>query len=104
VVLVRPVRPQAADGGQRRGRGSLGRARRDFGGVVLGLALRRRAAGSAASFSVWHFAGERLVAVDAINAAKDHLLSRKLLDAGVSPTPQQAADPSFDLASLLPKP
>ena len=59
---------------------------------------------SAASFSVWHFAGERLVAVDAINAAKDHLLSRKLLDAGVSPTPQQAADPSFDLASLLPKP
>ena len=59
---------------------------------------------SAPSFSVWHFAAARLVAVDAINSAKDHLLSRKLLDAGVSPTPEQAADPAFDLASLLPKP
>jgi 3-phenylpropionate/trans-cinnamate dioxygenase ferredoxin reductase subunit len=59
----------------------------------------------AASFSVWHFrdgpAGGRLVAVDTVNAAKDHLLSRKLLDAGVSPSAGQAADTAFDLASLL---
>jgi len=57
--------------------------------------------GTGAPFSVWHFRGDRLLAVDAVNAAKDHLLSRKLLDTGVSPTPQQAADLSFDLGNLL---
>lgn len=54
------------------------------------------------SFSVYHFQGERLLAVDSVNASKDHLQARKLLDAGVSPTPEQAADPAFDLTSLLP--
>lgn len=52
-------------------------------------------------FSVYHFSGERLLAVDSVNAAKDHLQARKLLDAGVSPTPAQAADPGFDLGKLL---
>ena len=52
-------------------------------------------------FSVYHFQGDRLLAVDSVNAAKDHLQARKLLDAGVSPTREQAGDPAFDLASLL---
>lgn len=52
-------------------------------------------------FSVYHFRGEKLVAVDSVNAAKDHLLARKLLDAGVSPTPWQAGDADFDLSLLL---
>jgi 3-phenylpropionate/trans-cinnamate dioxygenase ferredoxin reductase subunit len=56
----------------------------------------------AASFSVCHYRGDRLIAVDSVNAARDHLLARKLLDAGSSPTPDQAADPGFDLAQLLP--
>ncbi|RVT51080.1 NAD(P)/FAD-dependent oxidoreductase [Rubrivivax albus] len=55
----------------------------------------------APSFSVWHFAGGRLIAVDSVDDAKAHLLARKLLDAGRSPTPAQAADPAFDLATLL---
>lgn len=54
------------------------------------------------SFSVYHFQGERLLAVDSVNASKDHLQARKLLDAGISPTPAQAADATFDLVSLLP--
>jgi 3-phenylpropionate/trans-cinnamate dioxygenase ferredoxin reductase component len=58
-------------------------------------------AGPQASFSVFHFRAGRLIAVDSVNAAKDHLLARKLLDAGVSPSPTQAADTAFDLASLL---
>ena len=52
-------------------------------------------------FSVFQYRGGRLLAVDSVNAAKDHLTARKLLDAGVSPTPEQAADPGFNLASLL---
>jgi 3-phenylpropionate/trans-cinnamate dioxygenase ferredoxin reductase component len=56
---------------------------------------------SGGGFSVYHFRNERLVAVDSINASRDHLLARKLLDAGCDPTPAQAADPAFDLASCL---
>lgn len=55
------------------------------------------------SFSIYHFRGDRLLAVDSVNAARDHLLARKLLDAGVSPTPEQAGDTAFDLSSLLVK-
>jgi 3-phenylpropionate/trans-cinnamate dioxygenase ferredoxin reductase subunit len=56
------------------------------------------------SFSVYHFRAGRLLAVDSVNGAKDHLLARKLMDAGVLPTPAQAADTQFDLAGLLAKP
>jgi 3-phenylpropionate/trans-cinnamate dioxygenase ferredoxin reductase subunit len=55
----------------------------------------------AGNFSVYHFKGEKLLAVDSVNASKDHLLARKLLDAGVSPDMKQAADTGFDLATLL---
>ena len=65
-------------------------------------ALRGDMAGAA--FSVYHFRAGRLIAVDSVNAARDHLLARKLLDAGVSPTPAQVDDGAFDLASLLLKP
>jgi 3-phenylpropionate/trans-cinnamate dioxygenase ferredoxin reductase subunit len=53
------------------------------------------------SFSVYHFKDGQLLAVDSVNASQDHLQARKLLDAGVSPTPEQAANQAFDLATLL---
>ena len=56
---------------------------------------------AAASFSVWHYAGDRLIAVDTVDEPRTHLLARKLLDAGLSPTPAEAADAGFDAASLL---
>ncbi|MDD2927168.1 FAD-dependent oxidoreductase, partial [Rhodoferax sp.] len=56
---------------------------------------------AAGSFSVYHFKGDKLLAVDCVNASKDHLLARKLLDAGVSPTLAQAGDLGVDLAGLL---
>jgi 3-phenylpropionate/trans-cinnamate dioxygenase ferredoxin reductase subunit len=42
-----------------------------------------------------------LIAIDSINQSPDHLTGRKLMDKGISPTPQQAADPACDLAALL---
>lgn len=54
-----------------------------------------------APFSVWHYRAGRLVAVDSVNDAKHHLLARKLLDAGVTPTAAQIRDPGTDLATLL---
>ena len=65
-----------------------------------GWALRG-AMSTDAGFSIYHFLSGRLVAVDSVNATQDHLLARKLLDAGLSPTPAQAADPAFDLSRLL---
>lgn len=58
---------------------------------------------AAGTFSVFHFRANQLIAVDSVNASKDHLLARKLLDAGVSPTLAQAADTTFDLGELLAK-
>ncbi len=58
---------------------------------------------SSGSFTVYHYKGDQLLAADSINASRDHLQARKLLDAGISPTPQQAGDAGFDLNSLLAK-
>ncbi|MER5671045.1 NAD(P)/FAD-dependent oxidoreductase [Pseudonocardia alni] len=50
------------------------------------------------SFSVLHFCAERLVCVESINRATDHVAARKLLAAEVPAlTPDQAADPALDL-------
>jgi 3-phenylpropionate/trans-cinnamate dioxygenase ferredoxin reductase component len=56
---------------------------------------------SGAPFSIYQFQAGRLLAVDSINAPKDHMQARKLLQAGVSPTLDQAADLGFDLNTLL---
>lgn len=52
-------------------------------------------------FSVFRFRGERLVAVESINSAADHMAARKLLAAGTPVTPEQAADTTVKLTSLL---
>jgi 3-phenylpropionate/trans-cinnamate dioxygenase ferredoxin reductase subunit len=57
--------------------------------------------GVGASFSVFHFKSGSLLAVDSVNASRDHLQARKLIDAGLSPAKAQVEDLSFDLASLL---
>jgi 3-phenylpropionate/trans-cinnamate dioxygenase ferredoxin reductase subunit len=56
------------------------------------------------AFSAFYFRGERMLAVDSLSRPSDHLQSRRLLDQGVSPTPEQAADPAFPLPSLLKAP
>ena len=52
-------------------------------------------------FSVFHYRQERLVAVDSINRPGDQMAARRLIAAGISPSPGQAADNSFDIKSLL---
>lgn len=48
-------------------------------------------------FSVFRFRGAALVGVESVNRPLDHILARKLLAAGADLTPEQAADPGFDL-------
>ena len=39
--------------------------------------------------SVYHFCGDRLIAIESINRPADHMLGRKMLGAGFSPTVEQ---------------
>lgn len=51
--------------------------------------------------SHWYFAGERFLAVDAMNDARAFMLGKRLLEAGRSPDPAALADPATDLKTLL---
>jgi 3-phenylpropionate/trans-cinnamate dioxygenase ferredoxin reductase subunit len=52
------------------------------------------------AFSVFHYEEDRLVAIDSVNRAGDHMVGRKLLSAGVGLAPEQAADEGFDIRQL----
>ncbi|MGX1103231.1 MULTISPECIES: NAD(P)/FAD-dependent oxidoreductase [Bradyrhizobium] len=60
-----------------------------------------RGAIEAGRFSVFNYRQGKLVAVDSINNPTDQMVARRLIAAGISPTPEQAADSSCDLKSLL---
>ena len=49
------------------------------------------------AFSVFCYAGERLVCVESVNRGADHMIARRLLGQGLGVTPQEAADPDLDL-------
>ena len=53
------------------------------------------------SFSVFHYAGTRLVAINSVNRATDHVLGRRMIGAGISPPPASVADVGVDLKALL---
>ncbi|SHF21054.1 3-phenylpropionate/trans-cinnamate dioxygenase ferredoxin reductase subunit [Kaistia soli DSM 19436] len=53
------------------------------------------------SFSVFHYRGEALVAIDSVNRASDHMLGRRLLAMGISPDPATVSDEAFELKSLI---
>ncbi|TMV04033.1 NAD(P)/FAD-dependent oxidoreductase [Brucella haematophila] len=53
------------------------------------------------AFSVFHFAGDRLVAVDSINRPADHMIARRLLAAGINPTEADIAAGAPRLKELL---
>lgn len=58
-----------------------------------------RHAGSGQSH--WYFDGETFLAVDAINAPRDYMIGKRLLEMGKTITPESAGDPEADLKALL---
>jgi 3-phenylpropionate/trans-cinnamate dioxygenase ferredoxin reductase subunit len=52
------------------------------------------------AFSAFYLQHGRLIAVDSLNRISDHMLAKRLLDKGLSPTAEQICDPAFDLHSL----
>jgi 3-phenylpropionate/trans-cinnamate dioxygenase ferredoxin reductase subunit len=53
-------------------------------------------------FSVFYFRGNDLIGVDSLNRGSDHMVARKLLQAGVHPTKEQVEDEEYKLKELLP--
>ncbi|MBE0693669.1 MAG: oxidoreductase, partial [Aquamicrobium sp.] len=52
-------------------------------------------------FSIFLYRGERLLAVESVNAAADHMLARRLIGQGTAVPKALAADSSADLKALL---
>ncbi len=54
-----------------------------------------------AATSIWYYAGDRLLAVDAMNDPRAFMTAKRLLAMGTSPDAAAVADPGTDLKSLL---
>jgi 3-phenylpropionate/trans-cinnamate dioxygenase ferredoxin reductase component len=66
----------------------------DFDQIIL------RGSVEAHKFSAFYFKNNKLLGVDSLNRAADHLAARKLLQANASPTMSQVEDLDFKLGSL----
>jgi 3-phenylpropionate/trans-cinnamate dioxygenase ferredoxin reductase subunit len=53
------------------------------------------------AFSAFCYRGDKLLGIESVNRAGDHMFGRRLLVAGGSITPEQAADQGFDLKKAL---
>lgn len=53
------------------------------------------------SQSVWYYQGETLLAVDAMNAPRDYMIGKRLIEAGKSPDTALISDPATDMKALL---
>ncbi|RDC74040.1 pyridine nucleotide-disulfide oxidoreductase [Rhodovulum sp. 12E13] len=51
--------------------------------------------------SHWYYAGDRLLAVDALGDPRAYMVGKRLIEAGRSPDPAAVADPETDLKALL---
>jgi len=58
-------------------------------------------ASAASSFSLFHYLGDKLVCVESVNAPMDHIMSRKIIEAGKHPLPAQVSDPAVALKTLV---
>ncbi|MER9440931.1 NAD(P)/FAD-dependent oxidoreductase [Mesorhizobium sp. M0340] len=52
-------------------------------------------------FSIYHYAGSRLLGIESVNRPSDHMLGRKMLGAGFSPSPQIVATGPDGLKAAL---
>jgi len=51
--------------------------------------------------SHWYYAGDTLLAVDAMNDARNYMIGKRLIEAGKSPAPDIIANPDTDMKALL---
>ena len=51
--------------------------------------------------SNWYYNGDTLIAVDAMNDARNYMVGKRLIEAGRSPAPSVITDPATDMKALL---
>lgn len=73
---------------------------------IVGLSARHdravvRGSTNEAKFSVFFYRNGKLIAADSVNRPGDQMAARRLIAAGISPAPEEAEDPAFDLKSLV---
>ena len=51
--------------------------------------------------SHWYYKGDTLIAVDAMNDARNYMIGKRLIEAGKSPSPAVVCDPGTDMKALL---
>ena len=51
--------------------------------------------------SHWYYQGDTLIAVDAMNDARNYMIGKRLIEAGKSPAPAVITDPATDMKALL---
>ena len=51
--------------------------------------------------SNWYYQGDTLIAVDAMNDARNYMIGKRLIEAGKSPAPAVICDPATDMKALL---
>ena len=61
--------------------------------------VTRQGDGDAVSF--WYYAGDTLLAVDALNDARSYMIGKRLIEMGRSPTPEEIENPDTNLKALL---
>jgi 3-phenylpropionate/trans-cinnamate dioxygenase ferredoxin reductase component len=52
-------------------------------------------------FSVFYYRQGALIGIDSVNRPGDHMAGRQLIPTGTALSPEQAADPAFDLARYV---
>lgn len=57
--------------------------------------------GEGNSVSYWYYQGDALLAVDAMNAPRDYMVGKRLIEGGKSPAPTAIADPDTDMKALM---
>ncbi|MEP3633026.1 MAG: FAD-dependent oxidoreductase [Shimia thalassica] len=57
--------------------------------------------GDGASVSFWYYLGEQLLAVDAMNAPRDYMIGKRLIEGGKSPSSEMIANPDTDMKALM---
>jgi Reductase C-terminal len=63
------------------------------------VVVRRDGRPGAASH--WYFRGNTLLAVDAMNDARNYMIAKRLLALGISPDPGSVSNPATDLGHFL---
>lgn len=57
--------------------------------------------GADGAVSFWYFAGDRMIALDAMNDSRAYMVAKRLIESGKTADPEAVANPDTDLKALL---